>query len=99
MFVNLVTLSGEQIVVRCSLILSLGGALIPKSLCESSTSVGRELFRMRVSMYLLRPKLVIRDGETPGQMTLTIMFFGASFEACIFVRCMHAAFDGPSTLY
>jgi hypothetical protein len=99
MFVNLVILSGEQIVVRCSLILSLGGALILKSLCKSSTFVGRELFCMRVSMYLLRPKLVTRDGKTPGQMTLTIMSFGASFEACIFVRCIHAAFNRPSTLY
>jgi hypothetical protein len=29
-------------------------------------------------------------------MTLTIIFLGASFEACILVRWMHAALAGPS---
>lgn len=49
-----------------------------------------------ISLYLSRPKFVIREGNTPGQMTLTMMFFGASFDAVIFVRWMHAAFAGPS---
>lgn len=49
-----------------------------------------------VSMYLSRPKLVMREGKTPGQMTLTMMFLGASLEACILVRWMQAALEGPS---
>jgi hypothetical protein len=38
----------------------------------------------------------MRLGKTPGQMTLTMIFLGASFEACILVRWMHAALAGPS---
>jgi len=51
---------------------------------------------VNASAYFSKPKFVIRLGKTPGQMTLTMIFLGASFEACILVRWMHAAFAGPS---
>lgn len=51
---------------------------------------------VRESAYFSNPKLVIREGKTPGQIALHMIFFGASFEACILVRWMHAAFAGPS---
>jgi hypothetical protein len=47
---------------------------------------------------LSRPKLVMRLGKTPGQMTLTVMWSGIIFEAWSRVRWMHAAFDGPSVV-
>jgi hypothetical protein len=40
----------------------------------------------RASLYFSNPKFVIREGKTPGQMTLHMMFLGASFDAVIFVR-------------
>lgn len=48
-----------------------------------------------VSIYLSTPKLVMRLGKTPGQIQLTIIFCGTSFDAWIFVRWMQAAFEGP----
>ncbi|CAI6339926.1 unnamed protein product [Periconia digitata] len=35
----------------------------------------------------------MREGKTPGQITFTIIFFSASFDACILVRWMQAAFE------
>lgn len=66
----------------------------PKSLGLPIRPVGWPDSNM--SRYLSRPKFVMRDGKTPGQMTFTMIFFGASFDAVILVRWMHAAFAGPS---
>jgi hypothetical protein len=52
----------------------------------------------KVSRNLFIPKFVMREGKTPGQITLHMIFRGASFDACNLVRCMHAAFDGPSVI-
>lgn len=46
-------------------------------------------------MALWRPKLVMRDGKTPGQTQLTLTFSGASLDACRRDRWMQAALDGP----
>lgn len=48
------------------------------------------------SAYFFNPKFVMREGKTPGQMALHMMCLGASLEACILVRWMQAAFEGPS---
>lgn len=65
----------------------------PKSLGRPIRPVGCPL--TSVSLNLLSPNAVILEGNTPGQMTLTMMFCGASLLAWILVRCMTAALLGP----
>lgn len=83
--------------VMCALAFELRNSTNPpKSLGLPMRPVGCPA--VRAFAYFSRPKFVIRLGKTPGQITLTMMFFGASFDAVIFVRWMAAAFAGPSVI-
>jgi hypothetical protein len=69
----------------------------PKSLGLPTLPVGCP--DARATPYFSNPKFVMREGNTPGHIAFTMTFFGASFEACILVRWIHAAFAGPSVAH
>jgi hypothetical protein len=50
----------------------------------------------RISLFSVRPKLVMRLGNTPGQMALTSTWRSASELAMVRERCTEAALLGWS---
>lgn len=77
--------SSKTFPVICALALLLKNNTTPaKSLAFPIRPLGCR--SKSVSIYFSTPKLVIREGKTPGQIQFTIMFSGTSFEAMILVR-------------